>query len=91
MNPYLNAYLDPYRRYADFRGRTARHNYWVFTLINLLIGILDQLFLNMMRSSITNNVAPNPAVLALVSLITIYSVATLIPSCSALVRRLSEG
>jgi uncharacterized membrane protein YhaH (DUF805 family) len=30
----------PFKRYADFTGRSRRMEYWMFTLLNLIVGII---------------------------------------------------
>jgi len=32
--------LMPYRRYADFEGRSCRKEYWMFTLLSVLVAMV---------------------------------------------------
>lgn len=36
----MNYYLEVWKRYAQFSGRTSRPGYWYFFLFNVLIGIV---------------------------------------------------
>ncbi len=40
MNEFLEWYLKPIKKYADFEGRARRKEYWTFTLGNFLISLL---------------------------------------------------
>ncbi len=66
------------RQYADFDGRARRTEYWMFTLINVLISI----------SSSTLQFLINLSIFGMIS--TIYSLAVIIPSIVVGVHRLHD-
>jgi uncharacterized membrane protein YhaH (DUF805 family) len=33
-------YFEPFKKYGDFKGRASRKEFWIFFLVNLLIGLL---------------------------------------------------
>jgi len=72
---YLNYYIDALKNYAVFSGRTARKNFWMFVLINVIISIL------------VNIVA---RVTHLYILSSIYSLAVLIPAIAVSFRRMHD-
>ncbi|WP_127144283.1 DUF805 domain-containing protein [Pelagibacterium montanilacus] len=77
----MNAYLDGMRRYVDFRGRSTRSQFWLFTLFYLLL-LCAGLLLDAMIGTLDaegNGVIGGVVVLA-----------HLIPSLSVLVRRLHD-
>lgn len=86
----------PFKRYADFTGRSRRMEYWMFTLLNVLLIAL--LWLVVFGTAGLSNMAdpgadPN-AYAALFGgaglLILIYVVAIIIPSIAVTVRRLHD-
>ena len=38
----MNAYVDAMRRYFDFKGRTGRNDFWMFTLVFVVIATDDK-------------------------------------------------
>ena len=36
----MNWYLEPYKKYAVFTGRARRKEFWTFTIVNIIIGII---------------------------------------------------
>lgn len=71
----MHWYADVLRKYADFSGRARRQEYWMFTLVNIIITIVVFLVANVIR-------IPWLGVL--------YSVAVIIPSLAVGVRRLHD-
>lgn len=70
-------YLAALRKYAVFTGRSRRREYWAFTLINTLIGLVVlSLDLTVGRAG---------------ALSTLYCLATLLPSIAVSVRRLHDS
>jgi uncharacterized membrane protein YhaH (DUF805 family) len=71
----MNWYIGVLKKYLDFSGRAQRMEYWMFTLINILVmlglAILD-------------------ALLGLGFLSTIYALGVFIPSLAVGVRRLHD-
>ncbi len=72
----MNYYTDVIKKYAAFTGRATRKEYWMFFLINALIGIT----LNLVEGDVGN--------MGLIS--AIYSLALLTPSIAVAVRRLHD-
>jgi uncharacterized membrane protein YhaH (DUF805 family) len=78
----MNWYLAVLNKYAVFQGRARRREYWMFTLINLLI-VTGLSFVDMVTGwySLAGEVG---------MLSGLYSVAVLIPSLAVSVRRLHD-
>ena len=74
----LDAYLNAFRRYADFQGRSGRPDYWWFLLVNILIWLIADLITLDHRS------------FGLGILLAIYWIAILVPSIAVAVRRLHD-
>ncbi len=70
-------YLVPWKKYAVFSGRARRREYWTFGLVNIVIGWVTVILSWM----------PIMPVLILLSL---YSLAALIPGLAVAVRRLHD-
>lgn len=77
----MQVYINVLRKYAVFSGRSSRKEYWVFFLMNLIIGIIIgviQGLLGVYGKGIGN------------SLSTIYSLAILIPNLALCIRRMHD-
>lgn len=76
----IQCYLDAWRRYAQFAGRTSRRDYWMFVLGNVIV----QFALGFLKAFGSFG--------ALLSLLIslIYSLSIFIPSLSIAVRRLHD-
>lgn len=75
-------YLKVLRQYADFGGRARRQEYWMFTLINGLLGI----FLSVISTALVDS-----AIGGLFSIVyLLYALGTLVPSLAVAVRRLHD-
>ena len=72
----MNEYLDMWRNFANFSGRTSRRGYWMAFLMNVIVSYA----LGFLATAIG---------LAVIS--TVYSVAVMIPITSLLVRRLRDA
>jgi uncharacterized membrane protein YhaH (DUF805 family) len=72
----VNWYLAVLQNYAGFGGRARRMEYWMFVLINLIIGIVLDVLGAWMK------------VFTIVGLL--YGLATLIPALAVSVRRLHD-
>lgn len=74
----MNWYLKVLKQYADFNGRARRKEYWMFTLINLIItyGIIG--------------IAGAMEIPALAMVSSLYSLAVLLPSIGVAVRRMHD-
>lgn len=78
----MNFYLNVFKKYAVFRGRSGREEYWTFNLISMLIGIA------LMITDTLNNSFSTGLEIGLLS--GTYLLATLVPSLSVSVRRLHD-
>ena len=56
----MNYYTDAFRHYADFGGRATRSQFWVFALINTLVGCLSLILAALAMA--THNSVPSPPV-----------------------------
>ena len=78
----MNYYFAAFRKYAVFKGRSTRSEYWYFTLFNILavgvFGLIDQL---MGRFNFDVGYGPLSA---------IYTLAMILPSLGVSIRRLHD-
>jgi uncharacterized membrane protein YhaH (DUF805 family) len=74
-------YLLPWKRFAEFSGRSRRKEYWMFFLFNMVIGLVLYIPGLALRESI------GPIFMGLYA---IYSLAALIPGLAVSVRRLHD-
>ncbi len=78
-------YLKCWKQYIDFQGRARRKEYWVFTLVNIIIYLLFYILsFSMMYDS--------SGILSLTTSIIffLYTVATILPSIAVTMRRLHD-
>lgn len=79
---HMNRYVEAFKKYAEFNGRSRREEYWMFVLFNFLFAIiaivLDNVFGLAMR-----NIGYGPIYI-------LYALATLIPGLALTVRRLHD-
>ncbi len=75
-------YLSVLKKYADFKGRARRKEYWMFTLFNLIVAIVAMLLDNWLGLA-SKSLGYGP-------IYGIYSLAVLIPSLAVSVRRLHD-
>ena len=78
----MDYYTSVLKKYAVLSGRARRKEYWMFTLINIIVSII----LGVIDGAMDTNVAVG----SLGLLGTIYSLAVLVPSIAVLVRRLHD-
>lgn len=71
----MEYYIDAFKKYADFSGRARRKEYWMFTLINLVVCI----------AAGAADVATGLGFIYMV-----YSLVALVPSISITARRLHD-
>lgn len=79
---FLQDYLDMWRNYANFRGRTTRRGYWVAVLFNVIAGIAWTMIIGMLGVLHLDSIAG--------LLYSIYAFAIIIPNLSMAVRRLHD-
>jgi len=72
----MNWYLDVSKKYAVFKGRARRKEYWMFVLFNLIIALVLGLI---------ERLVGGPGILT-----NLYSLAVLIPGLAVAVRRLHD-
>ena len=72
----MNWYLEVVKKYAVFSGRAHRQEYWMFVLINLIIGF---------GLGFIEGLVGLPGVLS-----TLYGLAILLPSLGVSIRRLHD-
>lgn len=85
----------PFKRYADFSGRSQRQEYWMFYLLNWIVwGICGVLIIaGVPWSGIINDVAgvePSAALWVGLILLFIWWIVTFIPNIAVVVRRLHD-
>jgi uncharacterized membrane protein YhaH (DUF805 family) len=71
----MNWYLDVLKKYAVFKGRARRREYWMFVLFNFIIALVLGIIDGMLHTFFLS---------------TIYMLAVIIPSISVGVRRLHD-
>lgn len=86
--------LMPYRRYADFSGRSRRKEYWMFVLFQIIV--FTVLAVLLLGSSGLRNfdpaTGPNFGAMGWVSIagFTIFGLGSIIPNLAVIVRRLHD-
>ena len=87
----------PFRRYADFSGRSRRMEFWMWQLFNFIVYIgvvvLAMVFgggMMMMSGDPSGMVAAGGAMLIIMMLYGLYALAIIIPSIAVAVRRLHD-
>jgi uncharacterized membrane protein YhaH (DUF805 family) len=96
----LEYMLMPFRRYAEFNGRSRRMEYWAFTLLNVIVYTVIGLIalamglslgaLTELESGGASSAALGGGFMVLVGLGGLYFLATFIPSIAVAVRRLHD-
>jgi uncharacterized membrane protein YhaH (DUF805 family) len=74
----MNWYLSVLKNYAGFSGRARRKEYWMFTLINVIVAIVLEVIALASKNTAASIVYY------------LYALAVLIPSIAVLVRRLHD-
>jgi len=72
----MNWYLEVLKKYAVFNGRARRKEYWMFFLFNVIIALV---------LGFIEGLAGGPGIL-----VSLYSLAVLIPGIAVFVRRLHD-
>jgi len=88
----------PLRRYADFSGRSRRKEFWMFTLLNIIITIAVAFLLlalglptaAMGDASQMTAMVSGGAITAVMLLVFLWALAIFIPSIAVAVRRLHD-
>ena len=83
--------LLPYRRYADFEGRSRRKEYWMFALFTLIVYVL---FGGLMMAGgfamAAGGEAPGPLFWLGVVFLVIFALGSFIPALAVVVRRFHD-
>jgi uncharacterized membrane protein YhaH (DUF805 family) len=90
--------LMPYRRYAEFSGRSRRKEYWMFTLFNVIVGLVIAMLMfgGLPLEAMSNpgafalNEAPGPLFWLGAAVALVWGLGTIIPSIAVTVRRLHD-
>ncbi|GGD90253.1 membrane protein [Tsuneonella deserti] len=92
----MNWMILPFKRYAEFSGRSRRMEYWMFTLLNVIV-VTVLMFATGGLGAMTNLEAggdPSAGMMALFGgaglLILVYGLAVLLPSIAVTIRRLHD-
>jgi uncharacterized membrane protein YhaH (DUF805 family) len=80
MESIMEWYLKVLRQYVDFAGRARRKEYWMFTLVNVIISIV--------LASIDSVLEISVLTVGILGLI--YSLTVLLPNLAVSVRRLHD-
>ena len=84
---YLEA-IQPLKKYADFKGRASRREYWYFYLLNLLIGFFCGIIINLIQVIVLLHQDSVPVLLPLFGFVPFLIF--LIPNIAVAVRRLHD-
>lgn len=81
----------PYRRYADFSGRSRRMEYWMFALLSAIVAFVS-IILMAIGGGLGEAVeaAPGPLFWLGAALIIIWGIGSIIPSIAVQVRRFHD-
>jgi len=85
----LDWYMAVMRKYADFNGRARRQEYWMFQLINMLIGFAFAIVIIAAAVLFQHSQSQGFVVLFMIPL-WLYCLAIFIPSLAVTVRRLHD-
>lgn len=90
----IEDYLDFWRRYGEFGGKSNRRQYWNWVLATFLLvfafSIVMGVFTSFAYSAFGEN-AGNVVAVLMFAILIIYGIATLLPSFAIQVRRLRDG
>ncbi|WP_369976263.1 DUF805 domain-containing protein [Xanthomonas bundabergensis] len=81
--------LMPLKRYADFSGRSRRKEYWMFTLLNIVV-ITVLMVLVGIGGGFGGQNGTSALSMAAFVLVCLYSLAVLVPSLAVQVRRFHD-
>ena len=84
----IDNYIAVLKKYADFKSRATRKEYWLFYITNIIIILAGYLLVTAM-GGFRNGALPLPVVLIGVALVA-YSLIIIIPQVSVTVRRLHD-
>lgn len=87
--------LMPYRRYADFSGRSRRKEYWMFYLLVMIVYVVISVILGMGAAPtvdpVTGEVAGGGAMASIgMILLGVFWLGTIIPALAVSIRRMHD-
>jgi uncharacterized membrane protein YhaH (DUF805 family) len=86
--------LMPFRRYADFDGRSRRREYWMFVLLNYAVGLLFAAVLGIVMLLLyfadVSESGMMTVCLVLIVPYALYSLFAMIPGLAVTIRRLHD-
>lgn len=86
----MNWMILPLKRYADFKGRSRRLEFWMFALLNVIV-IFGIIALTLLLSDIpADPTASDGNVSPVIILLMLWIVATIVPNIAVTVRRLHD-
>lgn len=92
-NP-IKAYADFWKNYANFNGRARRSDYWYVVLAEAVVGTVFGILAGIIMTVVYNATWDEEAMAAVgaiaVGIISLYSLATIVPHLSLSVRRLHD-
>ena len=92
-NP-IKAYADFWKNYANFNGRARRSDYWYVVLAESVVGTVFGILAGIIMTVVYNATWDDEAMAAVgaiaVGIISLYSLATIVPHLSLSVRRLHD-
>lgn len=80
----MGGYFNTLKKYAVFRGRATIKEYWVFTLVNMVITFV---LIGAAAATASDNGQPNAALMGAAG---IFTLITLLPTIAVLARRLHD-
>ncbi|MFM6832695.1 MAG: DUF805 domain-containing protein [Novosphingobium sp.] len=84
--------LMPYRRYADFSGRSQRKEYWMFVLFTFIVVAVCMalMFAGGMALDESGQASPGPLFWLGVVILAIWGIGSIVPSIAVQVRRFHD-
>lgn len=76
--------FEAYKRYADFRGRSGRSEYWLFFLLIVIVSIAYSILVTLAGSP------DNPLALVASLAVMVFMLGSLVPSLAVAFRRLHD-
>jgi uncharacterized membrane protein YhaH (DUF805 family) len=95
--PFPAAVRRFFKKYATFSGRASRSEYWWWTLVSVVVGIIGNIIIGAgaaatpTASGLDSSTAPGPGAAIGAILLIIWALATIVPCLALSVRRLHDG
>lgn len=91
MEKMKNAYIDFFKRYFDFEGKSTVGDFWWYVLAALIVSFAIGIIENALGMGATCTLTKTTISCKGAALSSIYSLATFIPSLALAVRRLRDA